>query len=82
MNRLSILKYSNVLYCTGGKVKLSQLVPQPDPLCLLVFGMGSDSTHFLDNIQESNSYFEMMSFGVTHILQENCMSTFKVIFTT
>jgi hypothetical protein len=78
------LKYSGEstgLCCAGGKVKLPQLVPPPDPLRSLVSGMGSDSNHFLANIQKYNSCFQMTSFGATHIVQNNFMPTFKVITT-
>ena len=43
---------STGLCCVGGKVKLPQLVPPPDPLQSLVSGMGSDSKHFLANIKK------------------------------
>lgn len=69
------------LCCAGGKVKLPHLVPPPEPLRSLVSGMGSDSTHFLANIQKYNSCFQMTSFGASHIVQDNFMPTFKVIAT-
>lgn len=78
------LKYSgepNGLCCAGGKVKLPPLVPPPDPLRSLVSGIGSESNHFLANIQKYNSCFQMTSFGATHIVQDNFMPTFKVITT-
>lgn len=78
------LKYSGEssgLCCAGGKVKLPQLVPPPDPLKTLVSGTGSDSINFLTNIQKYNSCFQMTSFGATHIVQDNFMPTFKVITT-
>jgi hypothetical protein len=77
------LKYSGEsigLCCTGGKVKLPQLVPPPDPLRSLVSGMDLDSKHFLANIQKYNSCFQMTSFGATHIIQDNFMPTFKVLY--
>jgi hypothetical protein len=46
------LKYSGEStgwWCAGGKVKLSQLAPPPDPLWSVVFWMGSGSKHFLAN---------------------------------
>lgn len=66
------------LCCAGGKVKLPQLVPPPEPLRSLVSGTGSDSTHFLANIQKYNSCFQMTSFGATHIVRDNFMPTFKI----
>lgn len=79
------LKYSGEssgLCCAGGKVKLPQLVPPPDPLRSLISGTSSDSIHFLTNIQKYNNCFQMTSFGATHIVQDNFMPTFKVIVTT
>lgn len=68
------------LCCTGGKVKLPQLVLPPDPLRSLVSGMGNDSKHFLANIQKYYSCFQITSFGATHfIIQDNFMPTFKVL---
>ncbi|XP_073955775.1 uncharacterized protein isoform X1 [Choristoneura fumiferana] len=75
------LKYSGEsagLCCAGGKVKLPQLVPPPDPLHSLVFGMENDSKHFLANIQKYNNCFQMTSFGATHIVQNSFMPTFKI----
>ena len=77
------LKYSGEatgLCCAGGKVKLPQLVPPPDPLRSLLSGVGNDSKHFLANIQKYNNCFQMTSFGATHIVQDNFMPTFKVFF--
>ncbi|XP_026467790.1 uncharacterized protein LOC113371378 [Ctenocephalides felis] len=75
------LKYNGEsagLCCAGGKVKLPQLVPPPDPLHSLIFGMTNDSKHFLSNIQKYNNCFQMTSFGAPHIVQNNFMPTFKV----
>ncbi|XP_026476422.1 uncharacterized protein LOC113382079 [Ctenocephalides felis] len=75
------LKYNGEsagLCCAGGKVKLPQLVPPPDPLHSLIFGMTNDSKHFLSNIQKYNNCFQMTSFGATHIVQNNFIPTFKV----
>lgn len=77
------LKYtgeSTGLCCAEGKVKLPQLVPPPDPLRSLVSGIGNDSKHFLTNIQKYNNCFQMTSFGATHIIQDNFMPTFKVLY--
>ncbi|XP_037924403.1 uncharacterized protein LOC119660098, partial [Hermetia illucens] len=71
------LKYtheSTGLWCAGGKVKLPQLLP---PLRSVVSGIGNDSKHFLINIQKYNSCFQI-SFGATHIIQDNFMPTFKI----
>ncbi|XP_037911965.1 uncharacterized protein LOC119652099 [Hermetia illucens] len=70
------LKYtheSTGLCCAGGKVKLPQLLPPPGPLRSLVSGIGNDSKHFFANIQKYNSCFQMISFGATHIIQDNFM---------
>lgn len=77
------LKYSGEsggLCCAGGKVKLPQLVPPPNPLRSLVSGVGSDSKHFLANMQKYNNCFQMTSFGATHTVQDNFMPTFKVVY--
>jgi hypothetical protein len=81
IGEMSISGESTGLCCAGGKVKLPQLVPPPDPLRSLVSGMGSGSKHLLANIQKYNSCFQMTSFGATHIVQDNFMPTFKVITT-
>ncbi|XP_026481794.1 uncharacterized protein LOC113388856 [Ctenocephalides felis] len=78
---LKALKYNGEsagLCCAGGKVKLPQLVPPPDPLHSQIFGMTNDFKHFLSNIQKYNNCFQMTSFGATHIVQNNFMPTFKV----
>lgn len=75
------LKYigeSTGLYCAGGKVKLSQLVPPQNPLHSLVYGMESDDKHFLTIIQKHNSCFQIISFGAKHNVHENCMPLFMV----
>ncbi|GBP87758.1 hypothetical protein EVAR_28640_1 [Eumeta japonica] len=67
------LKYtgeSTGLCCAGGKVKLPQLVPPPDPLRSLVSGIGNDSKHFLANIQKYNNCFQMTSFGYTYYARQ------------
>lgn len=77
------LKYtgeSTGLCCAGGKVKLPQLVLPPDPLRSLVSGIGNNSKHFLANIQKYNNCFQMTSFGATHIIHDNFMPTFKVLY--
>lgn len=66
------------LCCANGKVKLSTLVPPPEPLRSLISGNGPDSKHFLTNIQQYNSCFQMTSFGATKVIRDNFMPTFKV----
>lgn len=77
------LKYTGEtpgLCCANGKVKLTPMVPPPEPLHSLISGVGSDSAHFLQNIQKYNNCFQMTSFGATNIVREgNFMPTFKVI---
>lgn len=67
------------LCCANGKVKLPPLNPPPEPLSLLISGFGSDSKHFLKNIQSYNGCFQMTSFGASRIIRNNFMPTFKVI---
>lgn len=69
------------LCCASGKVKLARLVAPPDPLHSLVSGTGTDSEHFLKQIQKYNSCFQMTSFGATNVIRNNFMPTFKVIAT-
>lgn len=75
------LKYKNEangLCCANGKVKLIPLDPPPEPLYPLVSGIGTDSIHFLTNIQQYNNCFQMTSFGATNVVRESFMPTFKV----
>jgi hypothetical protein len=75
------LKFKNEtpgMCCVGGKVKLQQLFPPPEPLSAFVSGVTSQSKHFLANIRKYNSCFQMTSFGATNIVRENYMPTFKV----
>ncbi|XP_050065299.1 uncharacterized protein LOC126554253, partial [Aphis gossypii] len=62
----------------NGKVKLIPLDPPPEPLQSLVSGIGTDSIHFLANIQQYNNCFQMTSFGATNVVRENFMPTFKI----
>lgn len=63
------------LCCASGQVKLTPLVPPPEPLHSLVSGNGPD---FLTHIQQYNDCFQMTSFGATKVIQENFMPTFKI----
>lgn len=75
------LKFANEtpgLCCANGKVKLPVLNPPPEPLRSLMSGTGSQSTHFLTNIQKYNSCFQMTSFGATNVIRDNFMPTYKV----
>ncbi|CAF1609374.1 unnamed protein product [Rotaria magnacalcarata] len=51
--------------CSGGKVKLPELHPPPEPLKSLMSGTTPESKHFLDNIRKYNSCFQMTSFGMS-----------------
>lgn len=75
------LKFKNEapgLCCASGQVKLTPLVPPPEPLHSLVSGIGPDSNHFLTQIQQYNNCFQMTSFGATKVIRDNFMPTFKV----
>lgn len=75
------LKFKNEapgLCCASGQVKLTPLVPPPEPLHSLVSGIGPDSYHFLTHIQQYNNCFQMTSFGATKVIRDNFMPTFKV----
>ncbi|CAF3947988.1 unnamed protein product [Rotaria magnacalcarata] len=65
--------------CSNGKVKLSPLKPPPEPLESLMSGTTSESKHFLENIRQYNSCFQMTSFGASEkVFESGFRSTFKV----
>lgn len=64
--------------CSSGKVKLPALNSPPEPLLSLVSGITSESKHFLKNIRQYNSCFQMTSFGATNVISDNFMPTFKI----
>lgn len=65
--------------CSNGKVKLPPLRGPPEPLESLMSGTTSDSKHFLDNIRQYNSCFQMTSFGASEkVFESGFMPTFKV----
>jgi hypothetical protein len=75
------LKFKNEapgLCCAIDQVKLTPLIPPPEPLHSLVSGFGPDSIHFLTHIQQYNNCFQMTSFGATKVIQDNFMPTSKV----
>ena len=69
---------SDGLFCASGQVKLTPLVPPPEPLHSLVSGNRPDSKHFLPHFQQYNNRFQMTSFGATKVIQENSMPSFKI----
>ncbi|XP_028967934.1 uncharacterized protein LOC114828343 [Galendromus occidentalis] len=64
--------------CSGGRVKLPELSPPPEPLASRLLGETTQAKHFLANIRRYNSCFQMTSFGATEISHGNFMPTFKV----
>ena len=66
------------LCCVSGHVKLTPLVPPPEPLPSLFSSNGPDSKHFLTRIQQHNNCFQMTSFGATKVIEENVMPTFNI----
>ncbi|GFV48812.1 uncharacterized protein TNCV_1723291 [Trichonephila clavipes] len=64
--------------CANGKVKLPELHSPPEPLSTFLSGVTRVSKHFLENIRNYNSCFQMTSFGATNIVRENYMPTFRV----
>ena len=65
--------------CSGGKVKLPELQPPPEPLQSLMSGITPESKHFLDNIRKYNSCFQMTSFGTSEkVADSGFMPTFRV----
>ena len=65
--------------CSNGKVKLTPLRPPPEPLEPLMSGTTSESKHFLENIRQYNSCFQMTSFGASEkVFESGFMPTFEV----
>lgn len=64
--------------CLNGKVKLPVLNAPPEPLFSLVAGTTTQSKHFLNNIRNYNTCFQMTSFGATNVITDNYMPTFKI----
>ncbi|XP_054085231.1 uncharacterized protein LOC128921483 [Zeugodacus cucurbitae] len=60
------------LCCAGGKVKLPELLPPPQPLFPLLYG------HFLKHTKMYNDSFQMTSFGGEIVNEQNYNPTFKV----
>lgn len=76
------LKYEkepNGMCCSSGKVKLPKLIEPPEPLKSLTSGVTTISRHFLRNIRQYNSCFQMTSFGTKNIVRESgFMPTFRI----
>ncbi|KAF0766391.1 Uncharacterized protein FWK35_00004200 [Aphis craccivora] len=67
-----------LLNCNAsGQVKLTPLVPPPEPLHSLVSGNGPDSKHFLTHIQQYNNCFQMTSFGATKVNKKKLYANFQ-----
>jgi hypothetical protein len=64
--------------CASEKVKLPKLHSPPEPLSTFLSGVTRVSKHFLENIRNYNSCFQMISFGTTNIVRKNYMPTFRV----
>lgn len=56
------------LCSVSGQVKLTSLVPPPEPLRSSVSGNRPDSIHFLTYIQLYNNCFQMTSFSATKVI--------------
>jgi len=72
------MKPASGLCCANGKVKLIPLLTPLEPFYSLVLRIGTDSIHFLKNIQQYNDCFQMTSFGATKVVRENFIPTCKV----
>ncbi|XP_044592333.1 uncharacterized protein LOC123270358 [Cotesia glomerata] len=66
------------LCCASGKVKLPQLLSPLEPLASLLSYQGTQSKHFLQNIQRYNSSFQMTSFGANITEERGFNPTFKI----
>jgi len=70
---------ASALYYSSSKVKLMPIVPSPEPrLHSLVSLNESNSKYYFTHIQQYNNCFQISSFDVTKVIQENCMPIFKV----
>lgn len=78
----SALKYpseTNGLCCAGGKVRLPELQPPPQPLYDLLYGLNVQlSNTFLKKSQTLNSSFQMTSFCANVIRESGGIYSFKV----
>ena len=64
--------------CSGGKVRLPEIEEPPEPLKSLLTGTSAESKHFLRNIRQYNSCFQMTSFGAEEVRLPGYFPTFKV----
>jgi len=69
---------ANGMCCTARKVILPDMQEPPQPIKNLLTGNYPLSAHFLKNIRRYNSLFQMTSFGVKEIREDNFMPSFKV----
>lgn len=76
---LKFAKESPGMCCSNGKVVLPTMIEPPEPLQSYISGAHPISKHFLQNIRNYNSCFQMTSFGATNIINNaGYMPTFKV----
>lgn len=78
-NALKFEKEPPGLCCAGGKVKLPELLPPPEPLRTLLYGESPNTNHFLKHIKMYNDCFQMTSFGAEIVNEQRYNPTFKVI---
>ncbi|XP_044588797.1 uncharacterized protein LOC123267978 [Cotesia glomerata] len=64
--------------CSSGKVQLSEISPNPEPLHSLLTHQDPLSDHFLMNARKYNGCFQMTSFGAKEVREGNFLPTFKV----
>ncbi|XP_067643522.1 uncharacterized protein [Eurosta solidaginis] len=77
-NAVKFQKEPPALCCAGGKVKLPELLPPPEPLFQLLYGESPNSRHFLQHTKMYNDCFQMTSFGGEIVNEQNYNPTFKV----
>ncbi|XP_067643389.1 uncharacterized protein [Eurosta solidaginis] len=77
-NAVKFQKEPPGLCCAGGKVKLPELLPPPEPLFQLLYGESPNSRHFLQHTKMYNDCFQMTSFGGEIVNEHNYNLTFKV----
>ncbi|XP_067630863.1 uncharacterized protein [Eurosta solidaginis] len=78
-NAVKFQKESPGLCYAGGKVKLPELLPPPEPLFQLLYGDSPNSRHFLQHTKMYNDCFQMTSFGGEIVNEQNYNPTFKSV---
>lgn len=81
-NALKFEKEPPGLCCAGGKIKLPELLPPPEPLRTLLYSESPNSNHFLQHMKMYNERFQMTSFDGEIVNEQRYNPTFKVILSS